>query len=163
VDLAAPGEQIYSTFNSSDSAYFPPSFITTAGTSYSAAMVSGAFALMLAKYPTENYQQVIARVLAATDPLPALAGKCVTGGRLNLRNALSPPILLSPISGATNGPFILRLSGGPNRDCVIQRTFDLQNWFPVFTNTTSTNGTFDYTDPLPPAAAPHFFRGVSTL
>jgi subtilisin family serine protease len=164
VDLAAPGEQIYSTHNASDSAYFPPTNSATfAGTSYAAAYVSGAFALMLVKYPAETYQEIIARVLAATDPLPSLAGKCVTGGRLNLRNALSPPIRLTPVSGATTSPFTLRLSGGPNRTCVIQRSSTLTNWFSVFTNTTSTNGTFDYTDTHSTNVAHRFYRGVSTL
>src|SRR6185503_14013137 len=76
VDLAAPGEQIYSTFGATDSFYF-----SNTGSSFAAAYVTGALALMLARYPTETHQQIIARVLAATDPLPALAGKCVTGGR----------------------------------------------------------------------------------
>src|SRR2546427_697823 len=85
VDLAAPGEQIYSTFGATDSFYF-----SNTGSSFAAPYVTGALALMLAKYPAESYQQIIARVLSATDPLPSLAGKCVTGGRLNLRKALSP-------------------------------------------------------------------------
>ena len=59
--------------------------------------VAGTIALMLAKYPTETHQQIIRRVLNATDPLPAQAGKCVTGGRLNLRRALNPPLRLTAI------------------------------------------------------------------
>jgi subtilisin family serine protease len=163
VDLAAPGEQIYSTYNSSDSSYFPPTFITTAGTSYAAAMVSGAFALMVAKYPAETHQQVIARVLAATDPLPALAGKCATGGRLNLRNALSPPIRVSAVPVPQNSPFQLRVSAGPNRTCIVESSMTLTNWFPVLTNTTSTNGTFDYVDTQLTNAPRRFYRAVSTL
>src|SRR5256885_10130824 len=97
---------------------------------------------MLAKYPAETHQEIIARVLSATDPLPSLSGKCVTGGRLNLRKALSPPIVLTPLPPASNGAFRLQLSGGPNRSCVIQAASVLPNWSSVFTNLTSTNGTF---------------------
>ncbi len=164
VDLAAPGDQIYSTYDTSDSAYYPPSnLIGGAGTSFAAAYVSGAFALMRAKYPTETYQQIISRVLAATDPLPSLAGKCITGGRLNLRNALSPPVYLTVASIIANEPFQLRVSSGPNRTCVIETTTNLNDWSPVFTNTTSTTGTFDFTN-QPSANSPQqFFRAVSSL
>ena len=82
VDLAAPGDQIYTTSSSSDNSYFPPlgSGINIAGTSFAAPYVSGACALMLAKYPAENYQQIIARILKATDPGPALAGNVLRAG-----------------------------------------------------------------------------------
>jgi hypothetical protein len=124
-------------------------------------MVSGACALMLVKYPTENYQQIIARILKATDPLPSLAGKCVTGGRLNLYKALSPPIALSAIP-ATNGlPFQLVLSTGANRLCVIQSSPDLVNWSPVFTNTTGTNGVFTFVDYNSTNAPQLFYRAAS--
>jgi subtilisin family serine protease len=73
VDLAAPGDEVYSTINWSDTSYYPPSGlgINIAGTSFSAPGVSGALALMLARYPSENYQQIIQRLLKATDPLPS--------------------------------------------------------------------------------------------
>jgi subtilisin family serine protease len=165
VDLAAPGEQIYSTYNTSDSAYFPPTFLTFGGTSYSAAMVSGAFALMAAKFPADTPQQLITRLLATTDPLPSLAGRCVTGGRLNLRNALNPPIRLTPVSGGANGAFTLRLSTGPYRTCVIQRLSSVgaTNWLPVFTNTTSSTGTFDFTDTTSALVPGRYYRAVSEL
>ncbi len=161
VDLAAPGDQIYSTFSSSDSAYYPPSglAINIAGTSFSAAYVSGALALMLAKYPAENYHQIIQRLFNATDPLPALAGKCATGGRLNLRKALNPDIRLSPAAAASPGTFQLHLATGANRVCTIQSSTNLSDWTSVYTNTTSTNGTFDFTNGL---GAPHqFFRATA--
>jgi subtilisin family serine protease len=162
VDLAAPGDKIYSTISSSDSSYYPPfDFINVAGTSYAAAYVSGAFALMVAKYPSENYQQIISRVLNATDPLPSLSGKCVTGGRLNLRKALSPPISLAVLPTPANQPFQLRLSGGPNRLCVIEGTTNLTSWSPIFTNTTSAGGTFDYTNSQSAGLTRQFFRGTA--
>jgi len=161
VDLAAPGDQVYSTYAGSDASYYPPSFLNVAGTSYAAAYVTGTFALMLAKYPTETYQQVIARVLNATDPLPALAGKCVSGGRLNLRKALSPPISLTAIPAVGGGPFQMRVSAGPNRTCVVELSADLKFWSPTFTNTTAASGTFDFTDDQPTSSGPRFFRVVA--
>jgi subtilisin family serine protease len=162
VDLGAPGDQVSSTYTNSDSAYFiSTSSSGISGTSFAAPMVSGACALMLAKFPGENYQQIIARIFEATDPLPALAGKCLTGGRLNLWKALSPPISLVSIPGESGLPFQLRLSSGANRICVIQSSLDLVSWFPIFTNTTSTNGTFDFVDGDSTIAAQRFYRAVA--
>jgi subtilisin family serine protease len=161
VDLAAPGKDIYTTAFNSDTAYLGNPALE--GTSYAAPYVSGALALMLAKFPTESYQQIISRLLNATDPVPTLAGKCLTSGRLNLRKALSPPIRLLPIASATNGPVQLRVSAGPNRTCVIQAAPDLTGWSPVFTNTTSSAGTFDYTDTQSTNLARRFYRAVSSL
>jgi subtilisin family serine protease len=162
VDMAAPGDQIYSTFAASDSDYYPPSGlgINLAGTSFAAGYVSGALALMLAKYPTENYQQIIQRLLKATDPLPALVGKCVTGGRLDLRKALNPPILLTAMILPHAGTFQLHLSTGANRECVIQTSADLINWSPIYTNTTAATGTFDFTNTS--GLPEQFFRAVAT-
>lgn len=141
-DLGAPGEQIYTTWSPSDSFYTS----LFSGTSLAAPYVASTFALMLVKYPAERHQQIIARVLNATDPLPSLAGKCVTGGRLNLRQALSPPLQLTIVSAPTNAPFQLRVAGGPNRTCVVEASITLTNWAPILTNVTSTNGTFDFAD-----------------
>ncbi|HEX4265731.1 MAG TPA: S8 family peptidase [Verrucomicrobiae bacterium] len=162
VDLFAPGDQLYSTYSTADNAYFPPiSFINIAGTSFSAAYVSGAFALMVARYPDENYLQIINRVLKAVDPIPALAGKCVTGGRLNLWKALSPSINLVSIPGANGLPFQLRLSSGANRLCIIQSSSDLFNWSPLYTNTTDTNGVFNFLDTDSTNAGQRFYRAVA--
>lgn len=162
VDLAAPGDQMSSTYTNSDSAYYissPGAGISS--TSFAAPLVSAACAMVIAKYPTENYQQIIARILKATDPLPALAGKCVTGGRLNLYRALSPPINLTAIPGTNDEPFQLSVSTGPDRLCVIQSSPDLINWSPVFTNTTDTNGVFNFVDYNSPSAPQLFYRATS--
>jgi subtilisin family serine protease len=84
VDLAAPGSPVFSAWNRSDSDY-----VYMEGTSMAAPHVAAAAALVWAGTPTFTYQQVIAKILAETDPLPAFAGKNVTGGRLNLAKALS--------------------------------------------------------------------------
>ncbi|MCY3022213.1 MAG: S8 family serine peptidase [Planctomycetota bacterium] len=84
VDLGAPGEDIVATWYSSDTSYS-----SVSGTSESAPMVSGAFALMMARFTGESYLQLLNRVFASTDPLPGLQGRCRTGGRLNLYKALA--------------------------------------------------------------------------
>src|SRR6266568_3947548 len=94
VDLGAPGASIFSTGNLSDSDY---SYVD--GSSFSAAHVSGACAIVWAHFPTDDYHQVVNRILSGVDPLPSLAGKCVTGGRLNLFKALgaAPPPPNQPV------------------------------------------------------------------
>jgi subtilisin family serine protease len=161
VHLVAPGTNMYSTFFGSDSAYLGGSFLY--GTSLSAPYVTGTFALMLAKYPAENYQSLISRVLKGTDPVPDLAGKCSTGGRLNLRKALSPPILLTALPTPPGAPFQLHLDAGPNRTCVILVTKNLASWTPIYTNTTSAAGTFDFTDPASTNSEARYYRAQSTL
>jgi subtilisin family serine protease len=156
VDLAAPGEQIYTTFPATDSYYY-----TGSGTSFSAPYVSGACALLMAQYPADSYQQIISRLLSSTDPLPSLAGKCRTGGRLNLRKALRT-ILVATIPATNGGPFQLRVFGGLNRTCVVEATTNLISWSPVFTNTASTNGTFDFTDSQSTNWPQRFFRATAS-
>ncbi|HEY3325340.1 MAG TPA: S8 family serine peptidase [Planctomycetota bacterium] len=84
VDLAAPGEDVTSTYYSSDTAY-----VSMSGTSMSTPFVSGALALLRAQFPAENYLQLMNRLYAGTDPLPGLEGRCRTGGRLNVFKALT--------------------------------------------------------------------------
>jgi subtilisin family serine protease len=157
VDLAAPGEQIYTTFPATDSFYFND---VAGGTSFSAPYVAGACALLMAQYPSDNYQAIIARLLSCTDPLPSLAGKCQTGGRLNLRKILRT-ISVATLPATNNSPFQLSVDGGLNRTCVVEATTDLMNWSPVFTNTTSTNGTFDFTDDQSTNVAQRFYRATA--
>jgi subtilisin family serine protease len=157
VDLAAPGVNIYAPTFTSDTAYFGSPYLQ--GTSYAAAYVSGALALMLNRFPGETHQQIIGRLLQATDPLPDLAGKCVSGGRLNLLYALSPPVRL--LAAIADGSFQLHVSSAPNQTCVIQASTNLTDWTGIFTNATSAAGTFDFTD-LTSASHPYrFYRAVA--
>ncbi len=85
VDLAAPGTSIRSTV---------PAFVDAAGyaskngSSFAAPHVTGTIALCAALYPDETAAQRIARVLGSADPVAALDGRCVTGGRLDALGAL---------------------------------------------------------------------------
>ena len=108
VDLAAPGVGIISCWNYSDNDYEYDQ-----GTSMACAEVTGACALLRASYPQENHQQIIQQILNGTDPELTLQGKCKTGGRLNLYNALenspsstplpSLPVNTSPVSAGLGG------------------------------------------------------------
>ncbi len=114
---------------------------------------------MLAEYPSESYQQIIQRVLTATDPLPSLSGKCVTGGRLNLRKALTP-IRLTGTAPPNNGPFQLHVTGPTNVTCILQASPNLSSWPPLHTNTIPQTGSFDYADRQSPGSAQRFYRAV---
>ena len=93
VDLAAPGVNILSTV--------PPALYGTdyeyfSGTSMATPHVSGTAALIWSKYPTLTHLQVKERIMNSVDPLPSLAGKCVTGGRLNTFRAVAEPDSIPP-------------------------------------------------------------------
>lgn len=83
VELAAPGEEILSTYHTSDSA-----LETLSGTSMAAPHVAGAIALLRARFPNDNYRQSINRLLRSAKRLPSLSGKVQSGGRLDLAQAL---------------------------------------------------------------------------
>lgn len=85
VDLGAPGSTIYSTYirNNSNSAY-----AYLSGTSMAAPHVTGAAALVWSANPTWTYAQVRSKILSTVRPISALSGKCVTGGVLNVNNAM---------------------------------------------------------------------------
>jgi subtilisin family serine protease len=160
VDLAAPGAGIYSCFFTSDTSYLGGNSLE--GTSFAAAYVSGALALLLTKYPAEPYQQTIARLLDSVDPLPALEGKCMTGGRLNLLKALVPPIRLEEIPLLIPGLTEFRVISSPARTCVVQASRDLAAWVPILTNLTSATGSFDFTALPSTNSSLRFYRAVSS-
>ena len=80
VDLAAPGKNILTTLSGGGYGY-------TKGTSFAAPLVAGAAALALSVQDTST-SALKARILGGVDPLPSLAGKVRTGGRLDLCKAV---------------------------------------------------------------------------
>jgi subtilisin family serine protease len=101
VHLGAPGVQIYSCTSASDDSY-----LYLDGTSMAAPHVIGTAALLLARFPGSTALELRQRLLTTVVPIPALAGKTVTGGRLNAFNALNAvadgvlEIVPSPAPGA---------------------------------------------------------------
>lgn len=95
-ELFAPGSDILSLNWQADSG--TNAYRVATGTSMAAPFVAGSLALVKARFPNDTYRQSINRLLKTADPLPSLAGKAMTGGRLNLAAALS----LDP---ADNRPF----------------------------------------------------------
>lgn len=91
VDLAAPGVNIFSTA-------LGGGYGGGTGTSYSTPFVSGAAALAFAYNSTATAAQVKSALINGVDHLPALTGKMVSGGRLNVYNALT---LLNPAANGT--------------------------------------------------------------
>jgi subtilisin family serine protease len=185
VDLGAPGHEILSTWNLGDTSY-----MTLSGTSMAAPHVAGACALVWARHPGETYRQIIQRVLSSVDPLPALAGRTRTGGRLNLSKALlsagagggsgsgdftsgllriavpsEPRVSLLGV-GSTPEPaqdhdgFRLQLEGTPDTNYRIEGSPDLVSWTTVATHLTDANGTAVFADPRGQAFEHQFYRAV---
>jgi uncharacterized delta-60 repeat protein len=91
VDLAAPGTNILSTFTPAGSS--GPKLAYLSGTSQATAFVTGAAGVALANLRNRQVSTGELRdmVLGGVDPLPELAGKTVTGGRLNLERLVREP------------------------------------------------------------------------
>lgn len=86
VDLAAPGENIYSTWTSYNLER-PHQFLS--GTSMATPHVSGAAALVFARYPNATPVGVKNLLFNSVDPVPSMSGRLATGGRLNVGTAVS--------------------------------------------------------------------------
>lgn len=126
VDIAAPGEEILSTYarNLNDGAY---AFMD--GTSMAAPQVSGAAALVWSRFPSESPSQVRTRLLEGADHPGLLQGLLGGAGRLNVARAmdLDPPAPVRPDTVITAGPkkrsssrvarFSFRSSAGGTFDC----------------------------------------------
>ena len=72
----------------------------TGGTSFAAPHVAGVGGLVLSLEPNLTTAQLRARLLETVDRLPVMAGRTVTGGRLNARRAVGIPDPASPASEA---------------------------------------------------------------
>ncbi|MFO0926869.1 MAG: S8 family peptidase [Gemmataceae bacterium] len=81
VHLAAPGSDIYSTLPGGK-------FGMNSGTSMATPFVTAAAALVWTQHPTWTYKQVITQILSTVDKVTGLAGKTITGGRLDIGNAV---------------------------------------------------------------------------
>lgn len=94
VDLAAPGVAILSTTPNNN-------YASLSGTSMAAPFVSGAAGLVLSVNPGISVSALKSALLDTVDPVPALNGRVLTGGRLNAFNAVrivAPTLAVSPRS-----------------------------------------------------------------
>jgi subtilisin family serine protease len=109
VDVGAPGSDIWSTVPGNGYASY-------SGTSMATPHVAGLAALMISACAVSNggtcnlnaATDIKRMIMLSVDPIPALAGKCVTGGRINALKALqlavggaalppaSPPLVALP-------------------------------------------------------------------
>lgn len=95
VHLAAPGTSILTTARGGSYSQFN-------GTSAAAPHVTGALALLASRRPDATIFELRQWIFDSVDRVPALAGRCATGGRLNIAAALRlagtpPPAPVAPI------------------------------------------------------------------
>lgn len=115
IDLSAPGENVYMTSLNND-------YIPTGGNSFAAPLVAGSGALLIAaskdsicklarRAPTQAMIILKDALIKGAEPLPALKGKTITGGQLNLQNSFR---YLSSLFGAPVGDYeILKIYPSP--------------------------------------------------
>lgn len=104
VHLTAPGTNILTTLRGGSYSLFT-------GTSAAAPHVTGALALLASQRPDATIAQLRQWVFESVDRVPALAERCITGGRLNIAAALrlagvpppppSAPVILAQPSSLT--------------------------------------------------------------
>ena len=99
VDIGAPGVEIFSTLPENYLGYMD-------GTSMATPHVTGAAALFASTHPGATAQSIRGALLNSAVPTTSLAGKTVTGKRLDLSSVIAPPIAaptsLSAIGGNAN-------------------------------------------------------------
>ncbi len=111
VDLFAPGTKVISTYPRSFSSNLvntissSDGFELMQGTSMATPHAAGAAALVAAAHPSFTALQIKTALMISVDPIPALAGTSVTGGRLNAAAALGiDPPAPTPASAPAPAP-----------------------------------------------------------
>jgi subtilisin family serine protease/subtilisin-like proprotein convertase family protein len=101
VDLAAPGEDIRTTFFQNGQS----TYITTAGTSFAAPVVAGIVGLIKSIKPNASAVEIRELLINTSDPLPGLQGLVRSGGRVNAGRAVR--------AASIDGPIVQSFSPGP--------------------------------------------------
>jgi subtilisin family serine protease len=96
VNLAAPGASIYSTLRNGSYGYL-------SGGSMASPQVAGAAALILSVKPSFSVSELRADILENVDKLPALEGKVISDGRLDVCKAMPGCSTKEPPPSATLG------------------------------------------------------------
>ncbi len=89
VDLGAPGANIYSALPGN-------TYGSLSGTSMATPHVAGVAGLIWSQFPAMPHTLVKSRIMVSADPISALTGSTVSGGRLNAFKALAEPDTTSP-------------------------------------------------------------------
>ncbi|MEJ2721493.1 MAG: S8 family serine peptidase, partial [bacterium] len=108
VDLGAPGTNILSTFPGN-------TYGSISGTSMATPHVSGAVSLLWSAGPSLGHLDVKDIIMSSVDPNPVLAGRTVSGGRLNVFNMLTgldsiPPARVNDLAVESTGSNTVTLS-----------------------------------------------------
>jgi hypothetical protein len=142
VNVAAPGVAILSSINNGD-------YGTLAGTSMSAAFVTGTAALVMNKFPGLTAAQITERIQATGMKLAGLRGNVRSGAMVDAFAALTDVLRLNNFE-ATSVAGRVTLSWGavPNAT-----RYDVERDGVVVNNGTSTTFTHDV-----PAGSAHFYR-----
>ena len=102
VDIAAPGQEVYSTYLDDDY-----EFLT--GTSVASPIVAGAIALLATYEPGLSANEIRQRVFDTAKPLESLSGKISTGGRLDLLAMLEMDLARHTLSVKGHKPHLILL------------------------------------------------------
>jgi len=84
IDIGAPGSSIFSTVPAGSRRNITSGYASYSGTSMATPHVTGAAALYAATHPGATAAQIKAAILSSVVPTASLAGRTVTGGRLNV-------------------------------------------------------------------------------
>ena len=110
VHLGAPGVNIISSIPGGG-------YAALSGTSMATPHVSGAAALIKAVFPEATAADIKARLVNSVDAVAALEDKTISGGRLNIANAISkdtaPPGTVSDLQATPLGMTSVRLTANP--------------------------------------------------
>lgn len=148
-DLAAPGVNVESTVLGTGYAFFN-------GTSMATPHVTGGAALLWAYHPGLDRTEVKSRILGSTKPLASMAGRCVTGGMLDLAALIVNAAPIASANATTSieatGPttsFLLDASASydPDKDLIgYEWTDSASNLIGTDATETVSNppGTYDY-------------------
>jgi subtilisin family serine protease len=141
VHLGAPGLDVESTV--------PNGYAFFSGTSMATPHVTGAAALILAARGYQNVATLKSTILSSVDQIPALAGKTVTGGRLNLCKSAIP--CAAPSGTITITPSTQSLTAGSwGGSSTVSHSALLPQMISLSTN--SSTGHFSATAPSSGAA-----------